>query len=114
MDDLFAPDETREPEDDGVNGEAWCAKTPGDDWPDSLTPADVDRSTLTTIMSDHYRAHGGKVKAVTFDLLFKACEAAVIADVPEKELRRVAKLFLKDTARYVHGIKPKVLTAPKA
>lgn len=105
------PADFRTGEDDGVNGEEWCAKSPGD-WPDSLTPEKVDRTTLSGLMSDHYRAHGGKFRAVTFDLLFEACQAQDIASVPEKDLRRVAKVFLKDTARYKFGIKPQPTKAP--
>jgi hypothetical protein len=105
------PADLRTEEDDGANGEEWCAKSP-DPWPDSLTPEVVDRTTLSGIMSDHYRAHGGKFRDVTFDLLFEACEADDIAAVPEKDLRRVAKVFLKDTACYKFGVKPQPTKAP--
>lgn len=105
------PADFRTGEDDGVNGEEWCAKSPGE-WPDSLTPETVDRTTLSGIMSDHYRAHGGKFRDVTFDLLFEACEAEDIAAVPEEDLRRVAKVFLKDAARYKFGIQPQPTKAP--
>jgi hypothetical protein len=106
------PADLRKDADYGENGEEWCAKAPDLEWPDSLTPEKVDRTVLSGIMSDHYRAHGGKFRDVTFDLLFEACQADDIASVPEKDLRRVAKVFLKDTARYKYGLQPQPTKAP--
>jgi hypothetical protein len=102
------PADLRGEEDEGINGEEWCAKTPGDAWPDSLTPESVTRETLNELMATHYQAAGGKSREPTFDLLHLVCEADGLASVPAAEYRRLAKALLKDTARYRYGLKKPV------
>ena len=112
-----ASDDDRAP---GVEDEAWHAKTPDEDgWPDHLMPAgDLDRAAMATIFSDHYRAHGGKFRAVTFDLLWDATQDSVhgpaenLDKLHPDDFDMVARVMLRDAAKYRHGLKPPVTKAP--
>jgi hypothetical protein len=99
--------------DDGENGEEWNAKTPGHDWPDSLTPENITREDLSAMMSDHFRAAGGKSKGPTFQILADVSGVDVLSAVPEEDFDALARRLLKDTARYRHGIKKPATAAPK-
>ena len=112
-----ASDDEREP---GVEDEAWHAKTPDEDgWPDHLMPpGDLDRAALSTILGDHYRAHGGKFRSVTFDKLWDATQDSVhgaaenLDQLHPDDFDHVARVLLRDAAQYRHGIKKQVTKAP--
>lgn len=95
--------------------EDWWAKTPGDQWPDTLMPkGKLTRETLSGLMSDHFRAAGGKQKTPTFGILREVCNVDGLGDVKEKDFDKLARALLKDTARYVHGVKKPLTAAAKA
>jgi hypothetical protein len=101
-------------------GEEWWAKTPDSDgWPDHLMPeGELDRGAMSTIFSDHYRSHGGKFRAVTFDLLWDATQDSVhgaaenLDQLHPDDFDHVARIMLRDAAKYRHGIKKPVTKAP--
>lgn len=99
-------EEALDPEEvNSEEGEDWWAKTPGDEWPDSLTPEKITRETISELMSEHFRATGGKAKKLTLDLVWAVCKVDKLAAVSERDFRPLAKALLKDAARYRHGIK---------
>jgi hypothetical protein len=65
------------------------------------------------MMSEHFRATGGKQKGPTFQHLRDVSNVDVLAAVPEEDFDTLARRLLKDTARYRYGIKKPVTTAPK-
>lgn len=90
----------------GEEGEEFHAKTPGDDWPDHLMPAEpIDKATLGALCGDHYKATGGKDKGLTFALLERITGTRQLNQVAEKDYDILAQALLKDTARYQHGVK---------
>lgn len=90
----------------GEEGEDFHAKTPGDNWPDHLMPAEpIDKATLGALCGDHYKATGGKDKGLTFALLERITGTRQLNQVAEKDYDILAQALLKDTARYQHGVK---------
>lgn len=96
--------------------EAWWAKTPDEDgWPDSLMPEQdpLTRSDMSNLMSDHFRAAGGKFREPTFDLLYLHFGADNLDEVKEEDYDKLARILLRDAAKYTYGVKKPVTTAPK-
>jgi hypothetical protein len=90
----------------GDEGEDFHAKTPGDDWPDHLMPeGEIDKTVLSTLLGDHYKATGGKDRSLTFEVMENAVGTRQLGMVNEADYDRLARALLKDTARYRHGIK---------
>lgn len=81
------------------------AKTPGDDWPDHLTPDTIDAAAMPAILAAHYKATGGKDRGLTFDVMNRVSGVRSLNQVPADMLRDVAKALIKDTARYTYGVK---------
>lgn len=88
-------------------GEAWWAKTPDKDgWPDNLLPeGELNRGYLSRMMSDHFRANGGKSKAATFDLLMSVTGAEDLNKVHADDFDKLARALARDTAKLRHGVK---------
>lgn len=86
-------------------GEDYHAKTPGDNWPNHLTPKEIDKTVLSTILGDHYKATGGKDRGPTFELMESVTGHRQLGHVDEADYRKLAKALLKDIARYKHGVK---------
>lgn len=83
-----------------------AARSPGDtNWPDSLTPKDIDKTVLSTLLGDHYKATGGKDRAPTFELMESVTGVRQISQIDEDDYVKLAKALLKDAARYRFGIK---------
>lgn len=105
---------TDESEGEDQDAKWWC-RTPGNTWPDKLMPeGEITRTVLSGLMSDHFRAAGGKQKAPTFEIIREISNVSTLSDVPEADYDALARALLKDTARYEHGVKKPVTTAPKA
>jgi hypothetical protein len=84
---------------------AEAVNLPGDEWPDKLTPFDIDATVLNSLLGDHFRATGGKDRGPTFELMERVTGARQISKVAEKDYSALAKALLKDTARYEFGLK---------
>lgn len=90
--------------------EEWWSKTPETDgWPDSLMPEEeLTRAVLSGLLSDHFRAHGGKDKATTFDLIHAVTGEENLDTVTEEDFDKLARALLRDTAAYRYGAKKPV------
>ena len=98
----------KDPEFDSFEeGEEWWAKTPDSDgWPASLMPeGPINRGVLSTIMSDHFRANGGKSRQATFDILTHVTDAPNLNEVHADDFDKLARALLRDTAKLRHGVK---------
>jgi hypothetical protein len=78
---------------------------PGDEWPDNLTPKNLDKTQMSAILGDHYRATGGKDRGPTMAIIERIAGTPQLSQVPEKLFVDIAKAVLKDTARYELGLK---------
>lgn len=85
--------------------EEFHSKTPGDAWPDHLTPKDIDTAVLTSLLAAHYKATGGKDRGLTFDIITRVAGVRALKDIKPEFYTDVAKALLKDTARYTYGVK---------
>lgn len=88
-----------------ANGEEWNAKTPGDEWPDGLTPKKVDDAVLKRLMAEHHEATGQEARKATFDVMENVAGTRKLSEVKPAAYRKLAKALLKDTARYTYGVK---------
>lgn len=78
---------------------------PGDEWPDYLTPKEIDRTVMNTLLGDHYRATGGKDRGLTLEVMDRVTGVQQIAKVDERDYVKLARALIKDAARYEQGIK---------
>ncbi len=82
-----------------------AVRIPGDEWPDYLTPETIDKTVLNTLLGDHFRATGGKDKALTTEIMEATTGLRSISHIEEENYRKLAKALIKDAARYTYGIK---------
>jgi hypothetical protein len=90
--------------------EDWHAKDPSTDlWPEALMPngltkEKINQGHLNTLMGEHFKAQGGKDRRKTFDLL-APFGAQNLSQIDPQDHWKLARIVVKDTMRYVHGVK---------
>jgi hypothetical protein len=73
----------------------------------------IDRKALAAMLSEHFRAAGGKSKTPTYDLLHEVAGTDDLAKVKTADYDKLARALLRDTAKYRHGVKKPVTAAAK-
>lgn len=95
---------TDEVEEDDPRFEAAKSKSP---WPNELLPCkpgEIDKTTITTLLGEHFTAAGGKDRQITFDVMEEVTGQRAIKDVDERDYVKLAKALMKDAARYEFGL----------
>lgn len=78
------------------------------EWPDDLLPCnpdDIDASVITSLLSDHFAATGGKDRSLTTDIMSEVTGTRSIREVEEKDYPDLARALMKDAAKYEFGLK---------
>lgn len=113
-----AQDEWEEAGDEKDVGELWdeaedepaeliAARSKGE-WPDSLTPKEIDKTVIQSLLGEHFKSHGGKKKELTFDIMMEVTGARALGEVDPSDYEALAKALLKDAAKYNYGLKKPV------
>lgn len=101
-------------DDDGWGDEGDEAEDPrleaaksNESWPNELLPCkpgDIDKTVITTLLGEHFKAAGGKDRQITFDVMEKVTNERALKDVDERDYVKLAKALMKDAARYEFGL----------
>lgn len=102
-----------DPFDEDDMDEAWIAKAPGDLWPIKRMPISEDELTipvLSKLLSEHHMAAtgGSDDRSLTRAILAKFA-ADNLKNLDERDYWKFARTIVKDTMRYVHGVKAQKL-----
>lgn len=84
-------------------GPDWWAKTPGDEWPDHLTPENIDETVLAQLLAKHFEACGDRQK--TYAVMQEATNERTLKNVHPDDFDKLARALLKDAARIQFGVK---------
>jgi hypothetical protein len=84
-------------------GPDWWCKTPGDEWPDHLTPENVDETVLAQLLAKHFEACGDRQK--TYAVMQEATKERTLKNVHPDDFDKLARALLKDAARIQFGVK---------